>query len=205
MATVGEEPSKREAKRAAHLAALLDSAEEVFARKGYQDAAVSDIASAAGLAVGTVYRFFSGKRELASAVMERIAAGRVEGLRAVALPAAADRANGLAAMVRLRVRHHVLHGAFLRMGFEMQRSLGRREPPERIRNLFDETRRLSSEFFASGVRLGFWRDIPPERLARAFDGICNEEIFWWERSGRPVGEETLSANLAATLEALFSK
>ena len=197
--------SKRARARAAHLAALLDSAEEVFARKGFQDASVSGIAAAAGLAVGTVYRYVPGKRELGEAVMVRIAESRVAALRDVALPAASDRAKGLRALVGLRISHHVKHGAFLRMGFELQRSLGRREPPESLRKLFAQTRALTAEFFAAGLSRGFWRDLPPVSLARAFDGVCNEEIFAWEREGRPGGESALSETLLASVSALFPK
>ena len=196
-------PTKRERNRAQHLGALLEAAETEFARKGFQDASVSGIAKAAGLAVGTVYRFFPGKRELGTAVMERIAESRAENLRAVALPAAADRASALRTLVSLRVSHHVKHGAFLRMGFELQRSLGRRDPPERIRALFDETRELTRRFFEIGLERGFWRNLPPRALARAFDGICNEEIFSWERLGRPGGEEGLSDGIYASVSALF--
>ena len=197
------EPSLRQRKAALHRAALLEAAETVFAKSGYERASVSDIAAAAGLAVGTVYRFFPGKRELAGAVMERIVESRVENLRAVALPAANDRAAGLRVLVGLRVAHHVNHGAFLRMGFELQRSLGHREPPQRIKELFDESRALTREFFAVGLPRGFWRDLPPLELARAFDGICNEEIFCWERLGRPGGAEALENTVYGTVSALF--
>ena len=196
--------SKRARNRARNLGALLEAAEVEFSRKGFQGASVSEIADAAGLAVGTVYRFFPGKRELGSAVMERIAESRVENLRAVALPAASDRDAALRTLVSLRVSHHVRHGAFLRMGFELQRSLGRRDPPERIRALFDETRDLTRRFFEIGLGLGFWRDLPPVSLARAFDGICNEEIFTWERLGRPGGEEKLFDTIYATVSTLFA-
>ena len=197
--------SKRAQNRAEHLAALLDAAEDVFAHKGYENASIADIAAAADLAVGTVYRFFPGKQDLGTAVMERIAASRVLSLRAVALPAAADKSGGLRTLVRLRVEHHVRHGAFLRMGFELQRSLGKREAPEHIRALFEETRALTVEFFETGAERGFWRKLPAKALARAFEGICNEEIFAWERDGRAGGAAALEDSVFASVSRLFLK
>lgn len=48
---------------------ILDAALAVFARKGYGEATVPDIAQEAGVAVGTIYNYFSGKRELLVSLM----------------------------------------------------------------------------------------------------------------------------------------
>lgn len=203
--SAGKPPiSKRERNRACHLASLLDAAEDIFARNGYEASSVADIAKAAGLAVGTVYRFFENKQALGTAVMERIAESRASNLRDKALPEAISGRSALRTLVFLRVEHHIKHGAFLRMGFELQRSLGRREPPERIRALFDETRVLTAEFFRIGTECGHWRQLEPRSLARAFDGICNEEIFAWERCGRDGGREALESSIFKTVSTLFS-
>jgi AcrR family transcriptional regulator len=49
---------------------LLDSARAVFAKKGYEDATVSEIVSRAGVAQGTFYLYFPGKEALAGAFAE---------------------------------------------------------------------------------------------------------------------------------------
>lgn len=43
---------------------ILDAALELFARRGYQATAVPDIAKAAGVATGTIYRYFDTKDAL---------------------------------------------------------------------------------------------------------------------------------------------
>jgi AcrR family transcriptional regulator len=48
---------------------LVAAAAEVFAKRGYERAAVGEIAAAAGLSTGNVYRYFPGKRELFDAVV----------------------------------------------------------------------------------------------------------------------------------------
>ncbi len=50
---------------------LLDAAEEVFARKGFEAAALEDIADAAGYTRGAIYSHFGSKAELFLAVVER--------------------------------------------------------------------------------------------------------------------------------------
>jgi AcrR family transcriptional regulator len=49
---------------------LLTAARSVFARKGYDDATVSEIVGRAGVAQGTFYLYFPGKESLAGAFAE---------------------------------------------------------------------------------------------------------------------------------------
>src|SRR6476660_3654602 len=49
---------------------LLSSARTVFAKKGYDDATVSEIVGRAGVAQGTFYLYFPGKESLAGAFAE---------------------------------------------------------------------------------------------------------------------------------------
>ncbi len=49
---------------------LTAAAGEVFARRGYAAATIPEIAAAAGVAVGTIYNYYPGKRELFIAVIK---------------------------------------------------------------------------------------------------------------------------------------
>jgi AcrR family transcriptional regulator len=51
-------------------AALLEAAAEVFARRGYRDASVDEIAERAGYSKGAIYFHFSGKEDLFFALLE---------------------------------------------------------------------------------------------------------------------------------------
>jgi TetR/AcrR family fatty acid metabolism transcriptional regulator len=44
--------------------AILDAATELFAKQGYENTTIADIAQAAGVAVGTVYLYFRNKHEI---------------------------------------------------------------------------------------------------------------------------------------------
>jgi AcrR family transcriptional regulator len=55
-------------------AAILQSARAVFARRGYQRAGVADICDELGVARGTFYRYFDGKREVFQAVLALVMA-----------------------------------------------------------------------------------------------------------------------------------
>jgi AcrR family transcriptional regulator len=73
--------------KAAHIRAV---ARTEFGRKGYEVTTIRDIASAAGLGTGTVYRVIGSKDELLASIMrsfgQKVAAGWVSVLRADATP-----------------------------------------------------------------------------------------------------------------------
>ncbi len=48
--------------------AILDAARTLFAKQGYEETTIADIARAAGVAVGTVYLYFRNKHEVYTAV-----------------------------------------------------------------------------------------------------------------------------------------
>lgn len=50
--------------------ALLESGKHLFIKKGYDQTTAKDIASQAGVAIGTFYRYFSDKRQLLLSLLE---------------------------------------------------------------------------------------------------------------------------------------
>ena len=63
--------SLRERQREERAALILDAAQQVFADKGYYDAAIDEIAAQVGIAKGTVYLHFASKEDLLVALVER--------------------------------------------------------------------------------------------------------------------------------------
>ena len=48
---------------------IVKAAEKLFARKGYAEVAMEDVAARAGLAVGTIYNYFPSKSALLLAIV----------------------------------------------------------------------------------------------------------------------------------------
>jgi len=65
-------PRLSEARRQDRYDLLLDAATAQFAEKGYDATSISGIARAAGVSDGLIYRYFTDKRALLSAVLERL-------------------------------------------------------------------------------------------------------------------------------------
>jgi AcrR family transcriptional regulator len=62
---------------------LIDAAESLFAKKGYEDTAVSDIVKEIKVGQGTFYHYFKSKEEVLEAVAEKIVAPIAENIRII--------------------------------------------------------------------------------------------------------------------------
>ena len=63
------EPPRRAEKKAQSRRRIIDSAREVFFRDGFMEANLDEVAKKAGVAKGTLYRYFDSKAELYVAVL----------------------------------------------------------------------------------------------------------------------------------------
>src|SRR5512145_2424994 len=61
----------QEQTRAAYREAILDAAEHVFLKDGFQSAKMVDVAEATGVSVGTLYNYFDSKDAVFLALAER--------------------------------------------------------------------------------------------------------------------------------------
>src|SRR4051812_37204502 len=77
-------PRTRDAARSRR--AILDAAEETFAREGYDAASLARIGEAAGVSRGTPSYFFGSKEDLYQAVLERMYEDRTAALEPVFAP-----------------------------------------------------------------------------------------------------------------------
>ena len=95
-------------------AEILQAARQVFARRGFADASMEDIAQAAGLAKGTLYLYYDSKRELYQAALR---AGLVELCEALerAIEQAPSLPAKLEAYVTTKVAYFDEHRDFFRI------------------------------------------------------------------------------------------
>jgi AcrR family transcriptional regulator len=68
-----KEPKRERGKQ--RVAALIDAGAELFAEKGYEATTMTEIASRAGAAIGSLYQFFPSKEALAEALFNQFAPG----------------------------------------------------------------------------------------------------------------------------------
>jgi len=182
--------------REQRVSAILSAALAVFAERGYEAAAVSEIAERAGVVEGTVYKYFESKRALLLMVMEQWYEGMVD-----------DYTRDLAGIKGSRQRLRFIIWRHLRTIIDN---------PQLCRLLFREVRseldyydldlhgsiRRYSKFIMDiveeGVRANEFRSDVPLPLLRDMVFGCIEHRTWNYISGR--GE----LNIDETVEQIMS-
>jgi AcrR family transcriptional regulator len=153
--------------KSAHIRAI---ARAEFGRKGYEVTTIRDIASAAGMGTGTVYRLIGSKDELLASIMrsfgEKVAAGWTNVLRSDASP-----------IEKLDALSWVNTNALDRFGdeFRIQLAWMRQSPPDTPNPgwLFAKRVRQMKTLLAEGIRSGEIKIDSPsnEVLARCVIGV----------------------------------
>ena len=154
---------------------ILDAAEEVFARKGFHDATVKEIAHAAEFSVGGVYSFFDTKDDVFVGIFERRGAEFMDGMRAVLAPSGEPREH-LHQLAEYQVqffRDHPSFGAlFLRSSGFTIGDLDSKIDRITVDN-YTEAMTLQAKLFRAGQESGELREGDAEVLAMLFSGIVS--------------------------------
>lgn len=179
---------------------LLEAATRVFARRGYQQARLDEIANEAGFTIGAVYSNFSGKEELFLALADREVEQRVAEIRAVG--EAAQRGEQPGAEAAAQFREFLQNDPDWPLLFYEFWSFGVRNPKTReefakrrqaVRDALAETlERLAAE-------LGFELRFPAPALASAISATLNGLAFEHAADPEAIPEDVFSEFIAAIL------
>ena len=142
---------------------LLQAAKEVFAKKGFHDTAVSDIAERAGVAKGTFYLYFDDKESIFMALIDELFAMIVKTFTVVS-PESVKSVEQMKSLVRnsamgyakLFADNRDLAKIFLKEGVAIGGIIEKRRS-DRYRALVE----TSMAFLKHGMEKGFLRPIDP--------------------------------------------
>jgi AcrR family transcriptional regulator len=188
---------------------ILDAAEEVFARKGFHDATVKEIAQTAEFSVGGVYSFFDTKDDLFVGIFERRGSEFMDGMRTVLAPPGdpRDRMHRLADFQVRFFRDHPSFGTlFLRSSGFTVGELDSKMDRITVDN-YTEAMILQAKLFRDGQEAGELREGDPEVLAMLFSGIvssyqASDPLVTGEHRG-PADERMTLTELHEILDGAF--
>ena len=171
-----EQLARREASRRR----ILDSARQVFFREGFESANLDEVASLAGVAKGTIYRYFESKAELYVAVLVHNADSFVERMQQTIDPVLSPdeqiRRIGL-----FYFKHYCENREYFRIfwAIENQRLIG--ELPEKlvraVTDVWTRCLQILSDQISRGVREGSFRDCDPWEMANIFWIVANTSFI----------------------------
>ena len=119
--------------KASRRAALLGAAAQLFAERGYNGVSIEDLGAAAGVSGPAVYRHFSGKPAVLSALLTGVSEDLLEGGRAV-LANSADADSALRGLIEFQVDFALSNANVIRVQDRDLSSLSR-EDAQTVRSL----------------------------------------------------------------------
>jgi len=181
---------------------ILECAERVFARSGYHDARIQDIAAEAGISLTTLYAAFPGKREIFDALHEHRGGqflDQVEAALAEPLPAVESLRQGVRAFVDFLIEHV----DYLRVDLKEGRSwaIGDVEASPS----FQAGIRLWTGLMRRGIDEGTFYDDDPELMATTAFGVMQLQIAALLARDGDAHPEVLAERIGVQLERAFCR
>lgn len=163
--------------------AIMRAATQVFARRGFFNAQVADIARAAGVAAGTVYLYFRSKDDLLVSLFERTMREAIAEGRA-ALAGASDPRERLRRIARLHLER-LGRDRDLAVVFQVELRQSTKFMERFSSSYLREYLGLIREAVEAGQAAGlFRRDVNPTTAAKILFGALDEMATNWMLSRR---------------------
>jgi TetR/AcrR family fatty acid metabolism transcriptional regulator len=176
--------------------AILKAATQIFARNGFFNSQVADIAREAGVAAGTVYLYFRSKDDLLVSLFERTMREAIDEGRA-ALQDTSDPAERLARIARLHLER-LGRDRNLAVVFQVELRQSTKFMERFSSSYLRDYIGLIRETVAAGQETGiFRRDINPTTAAKMLFGALDEMATNWMLSRR---KYSLAAEAAAVVD-----
>jgi AcrR family transcriptional regulator len=168
---------------------ILDAALNVFARKGFHDTRIDDIADEANSSKGGVYFHFPGKEQLFLALIDEFARLLEERLTAsiAAEPRGIRRVEAaLQAGLSVFGEYHQLAKIFLLQAV----GLGQTFETKRL-EILDRFSGLIQQYLDEAIAEGNIAPIDTQIVAYAWVGAINELVMRWIQTGEPESQRIL--------------
>ncbi len=179
---------------------VVAAAALVFARKGYAEATVEDIAGELGILKGSLYHHVRSKSELLYEVVREPVREMVDSLeQIVTTQAPAD--QRLDEFVRMHVATLIRH--FPNLSVYLQERFGAEAPADSIRQLSRRYQTLVELLVTDGIGQGVFRaDVEPRLVASTLLGSLNWMHKWVRPDAATEPAEAAETILAVTLDGL---
>jgi TetR/AcrR family transcriptional regulator, fatty acid metabolism regulator protein len=163
--------------------AILRAAVKVFARHGYFQSQVADVARVAGVAAGTVYLYFRSKDDLLVSIFERTMKDAIaEGRAALAgVPDPADRLRRIARLHLERLGRDRELAVVVQVELRQSIKFMERFSSTHLQDYLNIIRRTIADGQEAGV---FRKDVSANTGAKVFFGALDEMATNWMLSRR---------------------
>jgi len=178
-------------------AEILAAARTVFATRGFSEATVDEIAAAAGIAMGTVYLFYSSKKEIYLAALKQ-GVLELRELTRLKMEAATGIEAKLRAFIRTRIEYAEVNRDFFRIYYAEFGNLTNAVAwNSEFQQLYLEQAKMLEAVLKSAVRKGEIRRVRTDFAAfLIYDmvkGVVTQRLLEWSTAGMDEDIELLSS------------
>ena len=178
---------------------VLQAATAVFARAGFHQARMEDVAQEAGLAKGTLYLYFKNKDDLIAAILHRLFSGELRALEELQASDAPARERLLTLTRRLanELKHLSL---LLPIWFEFYALAARQKGVRQFfKEYFAAYRVPLAALIRQGIARGEFRDVDAEQAALTYIALFEGLTLLWAIDPQSVPAETMPEAAALLL------
>ena len=174
--------------RSERRSAILAAAQAVFAEYGFHKAKVETIAERASIAKGTVYLYFSSKKDLLQALVEE-RMDRLNQLVEMQISEKCDLMATIKGLIKAHFLFYLEEREFIAILYGQlgQIAEGMEEPAKRAS---ERMTAVITSLLEPGIQQGLLRAMPSRRLAQVLQGMIHAVAFdWVVRNGDESPEE----------------
>ena len=165
--------------RAERIPQIIQAATIVFARKGFAQTRMEDIAQAAGLSKATLYLYFASKEDVIDAILQTFFEHGFTELTALALSNRSV-AKSLITWTRQRMQEMQEHAAFLSIGFEFHAVAARHEATRQVlQRYYHQYAASIAALIQSGIEQGEFHTTDAQEMAIVIISVYEGLTVLW--------------------------
>ena len=178
---------------------ILDTAESVFAKRGFHETRMDDIVSESGLSKGAIYWYFKKKDDIIGALLSRVFRRSIDALRRTAAQ------PGPVPGVLLRIgeqisRDYEAMSHLMPIALEFYAvALRQRSVRKHLASMYAEMLDILTPLIESGIRRGELRAVDPREAATLLIAVYEGLGLVWAISPKTVQWKALGPSAAAMI------
>jgi len=176
-----EKLPRRERERRRRQREFLETAEEVFARKGFHNATIQEISEESEFAVGSIYHMFRNKDEIYMDLLQ-VRMEEYISLLEEKIRNSDDPVETIQTLIETKYRYFSEHKPFLRLFLDTTLNSGwnlRMDGMEELRRRYEDFLTLLAGVFDKGIRQGLFAGNDPIGMALAMEGMVRSFVTYW--------------------------
>jgi len=161
---------------------ILDAASLIFSKEGFVKANTDEIAKAANLGKGTIYRYFKNKRDLFLSVVDR-GLDKLKDAILIEVEKTDDPLKKIESAIKTYLSFFEKNSNLIGILIHEQSSFQKRIAKRYFEHYYGNVDRIK-QTFRTGIEQGLIKDMDIDSLISVYVSILNGLVYMWQIEGR---------------------